>query len=96
MGKNTVEAKTLLEKHYGVSAPGKSTIGDWYSEFQRGLTSTEDAKRSEGTKEVIILEVIKQVRQAYRLIEESKCVRLLRLWAYQLGRRFRFCMTICI
>ncbi|KAM8718296.1 hypothetical protein ACLKA7_000997 [Drosophila subpalustris] len=44
MGKNTVEAKTWLDKHYGVSAPGKSTICDWYSNFKRSRTSTEDSK----------------------------------------------------
>ncbi|KAM8718588.1 hypothetical protein ACLKA7_001317 [Drosophila subpalustris] len=63
MGKNTVEAKTCLDKHYGVSAPGKSTIFDWYSNFKRGRTSTEDSKRSGRPKEVIIPEIIRQVRQ---------------------------------
>ncbi|KAM8718869.1 hypothetical protein ACLKA7_001561 [Drosophila subpalustris] len=63
MGKNTVEAKTCLDKHYGVSAPGKSTICDWYSNFKRGRTSTEDSKRSGRPKEVIIPEIIRQVRQ---------------------------------
>ncbi|KAM8718893.1 hypothetical protein ACLKA7_011575 [Drosophila subpalustris] len=63
MGKNTVEAKTWLDKHYGVSAPGKSTIFDWYSNFKRGRTSTEDSKRSGRPKEVIIPEIIRQVRQ---------------------------------
>ncbi|KAM8707528.1 hypothetical protein ACLKA7_005072 [Drosophila subpalustris] len=63
MGKNTIEAKTWLDKHYGVSAPGKSTICDWYSNFKRGRTSTEDSKRSGRPKEVIIPEIIRQVRQ---------------------------------
>ncbi|KAL7743599.1 hypothetical protein ACLKA6_013404 [Drosophila palustris] len=63
MGKNTVEAKTWLDKHYGVSAPVKSTICDWYSNFKRGRTSTEDSKRSGRPKEVIIPEIIRQVRQ---------------------------------
>ncbi|KAL7725063.1 hypothetical protein ACLKA6_010337 [Drosophila palustris] len=63
MGKNTVEAKTWLDKHHGVSAPGKSTICDWYSNFKRGRTSTEDSKRSGRPKEVIIPEIIRQVRQ---------------------------------
>ena len=35
MGKNTVEAKQWLDKHYGDSVPGKSTI-DWYAEFKHG------------------------------------------------------------
>ncbi|KAL7731797.1 hypothetical protein ACLKA6_016730 [Drosophila palustris] len=63
MGKNTVEAKTWLDKHYGVSAPGKSTICNWYSNFKRGRTSTEESKRSGRPKEVIIPEIIRQVRQ---------------------------------
>lgn len=43
MGKNTIEAKQWLDKHYGDSAPGKSTIIDWYAEFKRGRTNTDDA-----------------------------------------------------
>ena len=34
MGKNTVEAKQWLDKCYGDSALGKSTIIDWYAEFK--------------------------------------------------------------
>ncbi|KAL7723352.1 hypothetical protein ACLKA6_012007 [Drosophila palustris] len=41
----------------------KSTICDWYSNFKRGRTSTEDSKRSGRPKEVIIPEIIRQVRQ---------------------------------
>ena len=44
MGKNTVGAKQGLDKHYGDSAPGKLTIIDWYAEFKRGRTSTDDPK----------------------------------------------------
>ena len=40
MGKHTVEAKQWLDKHYGDSAPKKSTIIDWYAEFKRGPTNT--------------------------------------------------------
>ena len=46
MRKNTVEEKQGLDKCYRDSAPGKSTIIDWYAEFKRGWTSTDDAKRS--------------------------------------------------
>ena len=45
-GKNTVEAKQWLDKHYGDSAPEKSTIIDWYHEFKRGRKKTDDAERS--------------------------------------------------
>ena len=34
MGKNTFEALQWLDKRYGDSASGKSTINDWYSEFK--------------------------------------------------------------
>ncbi|KAM8701561.1 hypothetical protein ACLKA7_000889, partial [Drosophila subpalustris] len=37
---------------------GKSTICDWYSNFKRGRTSTEDSKRSGRPKEVIITELL--------------------------------------
>ena len=35
VGKNTIEAKQWLDKRYGDSAPGKSTIIDWNAEFKR-------------------------------------------------------------
>ena len=41
VGKNTVRAKQWLDKRYGDSAPGKSTIIDWYAEFKRGRTNTD-------------------------------------------------------
>ena len=44
MGKNTVEAKQWLNKRYGGSEPGKSTIIDWYAEFKRGRTNTDDER----------------------------------------------------
>ena len=46
MGKNTVEAKQWLDKRYGDSALGKSTIIDWYAEFKRDRTTIDDAERS--------------------------------------------------
>ena len=47
MGKNTVEAKQWLDKGacHEDSAPGKSTTIDWYAEFKRGRTNTDDAER---------------------------------------------------
>lgn len=63
MGKNTVAAKEWLDKHYGDSGPGKSTICDWYADFKRGRTSTVDAQRPGRPKEVVIPEIIRQVRQ---------------------------------
>ena len=39
MGKNTVEAKQLLDKRYGESAPGKSTIIDDAEPFSRSKSA---------------------------------------------------------
>ena len=46
MGKNTVESKQWFDKRYRDSAPGKSTIIDWYAEFKQGGTNTDEAERS--------------------------------------------------
>ncbi|KAM8716277.1 hypothetical protein ACLKA7_003201 [Drosophila subpalustris] len=57
------QSSTAQEDEEVISGKGKSTICDWYSNFKRGRTSTEDSKRSERPKEVIIPEIIRQVRQ---------------------------------
>ena len=49
IGKNTVEAKQWLDKCYGDSVSGKSTIIDWYDEFKRSRTNTDDAE----TKKIV-------------------------------------------
>ncbi|KAF7263187.1 hypothetical protein GWI33_003521 [Rhynchophorus ferrugineus] len=41
-GKNTVEAETWLDAEFPDTAPGKSTIKDWYAKFRSGETSTEE------------------------------------------------------
>ena len=61
MGKNTVEAKQWLDKRQGDSAPGKSTIIDWYAEFKRGRTNTDDAERSGPPKSAVDSENITKV-----------------------------------
>ncbi|XP_054737848.1 protein GVQW3-like [Anastrepha obliqua] len=64
MGKNTVEAKQLwLDDHYGTSAPGKSTVIDWYADFKRGRTDTNDAHRSGRPNAAVVPEKIKQVHK---------------------------------
>ncbi|CAK9803082.1 Protein GVQW3 [Anthophora quadrimaculata] len=63
MGKNTVEAKQWLDKCYGDSVPGKSTIIDWYAEFKRGRTNTDDAERSGRPKSAVVPENIKKVHK---------------------------------
>ena len=61
MGKNTVEAKQWLDKRYGESAPGKSTIIDCYAEFKRGRTNTDHAKRSGRPKSAVVPDNITKV-----------------------------------
>jgi len=63
MGKNTTDAKKWLDKRYEDSAPGKSTVIEWYSEFKRGRTSTEDAERSGRPKSAVVPENIKKVHK---------------------------------
>lgn len=63
IGKNTVEAKQWLDKHYLDSAPGKSTIKDWYNEFKRGRTNTNEAERSGRPNTAVTEENIKKVRK---------------------------------
>ena len=52
MGKNTVEEKQWLDEHYRGSAQGKSTIIDWYAEFKRDRTDTDDPERSGSPNEI--------------------------------------------
>ena len=63
IGKNTVEAKQQFDKRYGDSAPGKSTIIDWYAEFKRGRTSIYDAERSGCQKSAVDPENITEVHK---------------------------------
>ena len=63
MGKNTVEVKQWLNKRYGDSAPGKSITIDWYAEFKRGRTNTDDAERSGRPKSAVVPENITKVHK---------------------------------
>ena len=54
MGKNTVEAKQWLDKGYGDSAPGKSTVIDWYAEFKRCSTNIDVAVHSDCQKSAVV------------------------------------------
>ena len=60
---NTVEAKKWLDKRYGDFATGKSTIIDWYDEFKRGRTNTDDAERSGRPKSAVVPENITKVHK---------------------------------
>ena len=73
MGKNTVEAKAQLDNHYTDSDPGKSTIIEWYAEFKRDRTNTEDAPRSGRPKEVVTPENIKKF---HKIVLENRKVKL--------------------
>ena len=63
MKKNIVKEKQWLDKRYGDSALGKSTIIDWYAEFKRGHTNTDDAERSSRPKSAVVLEKIIKVHK---------------------------------
>ncbi|KAF7279504.1 hypothetical protein GWI33_007181 [Rhynchophorus ferrugineus] len=52
-GKNTVETKTWLNAEFADTAPGKSTIRNWYAKFRRGEMSTEDGECCGRPKEVV-------------------------------------------
>ena len=62
-GKNTVEAKQWLDKRYGDSSSGKSTIFDWYAELKRGRTNIDDAERSGRSKSAVVPESITKVHK---------------------------------
>ena len=72
MENNTVEAKQLLDKHYGDSAPGKSTIIDWYAEFKCGRTSTDDAERTGRSKSAVVPKNITKVHKIVLRDHKSK------------------------
>ena len=63
MEKNTVEVKQWLDKCYGDSAPGKSTIIDLYAEFKLGCTNTDDAEHSGHPKSAVVPENITKVHK---------------------------------
>ena len=65
MGKNTVEAKQWFDKCYGDSAPEKSTIFDWYAEFKRRRTNTDDAECSGCPKSAVVPENITKVHKIF-------------------------------
>ena len=63
MGKNTVKEKQWLDKRYTDSAPWKSTIIDWYAEFELGRTNTDDAERSGRPESAVVPENITKVHK---------------------------------
>ena len=63
MRRNTFKSKQWLSKRYGDAAPRKSTIIDWYAEFKRGCTNTNDAERSGRPKSAVVPENITKVHK---------------------------------
>ena len=75
MEKNIVEAKQWLDKHYQDSAPGKSTIIDWYAELKQIRTNTDDAERSGRPKSAVVPENITKVHKIVWAIVSESCVK---------------------
>ncbi|EGI59205.1 Histone-lysine N-methyltransferase SETMAR, partial [Acromyrmex echinatior] len=58
------------------SAPSRTTVYRWFSEFKMGRTSTEDAPRSGRPKEATNAEIVKQV---HRIVLSDRKVKLCEL-----------------
>ena len=59
-----MKKKTQCKLSNGLkSAPSKTTICQWYAEFKRSRTDTEDVERSGRPNEVVTPETIKKVHQ---------------------------------
>ena len=54
-----------LDKRYGDSAPGKSTIIDWYAESKRGSTNTDEAERCGRPKSAVVRE---NITKAHKIV----------------------------
>ena len=53
----------MVDKRYGNSAPGKSTITDWYAEFKCSCINTDDAECSGLPKSAVVAENITKLRK---------------------------------
>ena len=80
-GKNTAEAKQWLDKCCGNSAPGKSTIIDWYAKFKRGHTNIEDHKIVLGDRKLKLREIADTLKisegSVFTILHESLGMRKL-------------------
>lgn len=72
-GKNATETKSRLDKHYGESAPSFSTVKNWFAEFKRGRTSTQDEHRSGRPIEATTPE---NTRKIHKMIMEDRKVKI--------------------
>ncbi|QQP41991.1 Putative DD34D transposase [Caligus rogercresseyi] len=73
MGKNTVQTKAWLEKCYPDSAPSKTTIKRWFTNFKSGRTNTDDAERPGRPNEVVFPE---NVEKTLKIIMDNRKVKL--------------------
>ncbi|KYM99688.1 Histone-lysine N-methyltransferase SETMAR, partial [Cyphomyrmex costatus] len=73
MGKTPERSLQWLEKCYPTSAPSRTTVYRWFSEFKMGRTSTEDAPRSGRPKEATNVEIVKQM---HRIVLNDRKVKL--------------------
>ncbi|XP_018337766.1 PREDICTED: histone-lysine N-methyltransferase SETMAR-like [Trachymyrmex septentrionalis] len=73
MGKTSEQSLQWLQKCYPTSAPSRTTVYRWFSEFKMGRTSTEDAPRSGRPKEATNAEIVKQV---HRIVLSDRKVKL--------------------
>uniref|UniRef100_A0A8D8YJ64 Mos1 transposase HTH domain-containing protein n=1 Tax=Cacopsylla melanoneura TaxID=428564 RepID=A0A8D8YJ64_9HEMI len=87
-GKSTTEIKTRLDSTLGDSAPSKSMVCKWVSDFKRGRSSCSDEPRSERPVEVVTVDVVEKVhdlvlenrRTKVRDIAESVGISIERVW----------------
>lgn len=73
MGKTPEQSLQWLQKCYPTSAPSRTTVYRWFSEFKMGRTSTEDAPRSGRPIEATNSEIVKQV---HRIVLDDRKVKL--------------------
>ncbi|KYQ60738.1 hypothetical protein ALC60_00185 [Trachymyrmex zeteki] len=73
MEKTSEQSLQWLQKCYPTSAPSRTTVYRWFSEFKMGRTSTKDAPRSGKPKEATNAEIVKQV---HRIVLSDRKVKL--------------------
>jgi hypothetical protein len=89
-GKNTVKAKTWLDKHYSDSASAKSTVDKWFAKFKRGEMYVEGDVRSGRPKEAVFDENIKK---AHKTILNDRKMNLIEIAETLKIFNFRHCWT---
>ena len=63
MGKNTVQAKQWLDKHYSDAAPLEIVVERWYADFKFGHTDTNNAECSGCSNLAGVLENTKKLHK---------------------------------